>query len=129
VKDKVNYKGLLLTQIAEVNLPLPDQYEYKFMDSRDWRFDYAWTDLKVAIEYNGIRYSKTKGNIGRTGHTTIVGVSNDYEKIGEAQIRNWIVIVTNPILVRDYITVDQLARAILKRKKSRVRYLESKKNV
>lgn len=129
MKDKVNYKGLLLTQIAEVNLPLPDQYEYKFMTSRDWRFDYAWTDLKVAIEYNGILYSRTKGNIGRTGHATIMGVSNDYEKIGEAQIRNWIVLVTNPILVKDYITVEQLSRAISKRKRSRAKYLESRSNV
>jgi hypothetical protein len=129
VKDKVNYKGLLLTQIAEVNLPLPDQYEYRFMDSRDWRFDYAWTDLKVAIEYNGIIYSRRGQNMQKTGHTTITGLANSYEKIGEAQLRNWIVLETNPILVRDYVTVEQLARAILKRRKSRVRYLESKKNV
>lgn len=99
------------------------------MDSRDWRFDYAYADLKVAIEYNGILYSRSKGNIGRTGHATITGVANDYEKLGEAQLRNWIVLVTNPILVRDYITVEQLARAILKRRKSRAKYLEGRSDV
>jgi hypothetical protein len=126
---KVNYKGLLLTQIAEANLPLPDQFELKFMDSRNWRFDYAWTDLKVAIEYDGIIHHRNSRLIQKTDHNTITGLANSYEKIAEAQLRNWLVIQTNPILVREYITVEQLSRAILKRTRSRTKYLEAKKNV
>lgn len=123
---KVNFKKILLEQIAEVNLPLPDQFEYKFMESRNWRFDYAWTDLKVAIEYDGIIHVPYAKTIKKTGHNTITSLANSYEKIAEAQIRNWIVLQTNPILVRGYITVDQLARAILKRKKGRAKYLEER---
>lgn len=124
----MNYKGLLLQQIAKASLPLPDRFEYQFMTSRKWRFDYAWTDLKVAIEYNGIIYVPKSKNMSKTGHTTITGLADDYEKLGEAQIRNWIVLETNPILIREYTTVEQLSRAILKRTKSRAKYLQERKD-
>jgi hypothetical protein len=96
------------------------------MTSRLWRFDYAWTDLKVAIEYDGIIHIPYAAMIKKTGHNTMTSLANSYEKIAEAQIRNWIVIQTNPILVREYTTVEQLSRAILKRSKSRAKYLRER---
>jgi hypothetical protein len=46
-------KENLLLQIRGAGLP-PPQVEYRFHDTRRWRFDLAFPDAKVAVEYDGI---------------------------------------------------------------------------
>jgi hypothetical protein len=48
--------------------------EYRFHPTRKWRFDYAIPERMIAIEYNGIMSAKSR-------HTTVIGYSNDLEKI------------------------------------------------
>lgn len=86
------------------------------MRSRQWRFDYCIVSLKIAIEYQGSNLKKAKGR-----HQTPFGQSGDWEKINEAQLRGWTVILCNAITVKDGTFRDQFERAI-KVKRGDIRY-------
>jgi hypothetical protein len=66
--------------------------EYRFHPVRKWRFDYAIPDKMIAIEYNGIMSAKSR-------HTTVIGYSNDLEKINQAQLLGWKVLQYTPLTV------------------------------
>lgn len=59
--------------------------EYRFHESRRWRFDLAWTERMLAFEFEGGIFTK-----GR--HTRPIGYDNDVEKYNEAQLLGWLVI-------------------------------------
>ena len=66
---------------VKAGLPKP-QVEYRFHPTRRWRFDYAWPDLKLAVEYEGGTWSG-----GR--HTRALGYAKDCEKYNEAALLGW----------------------------------------
>lgn len=81
-----------------LGLPKPE-LEVLFHPVRKWRFDYAWTDHKVALEVHG-------GTFAQGRHTRGKGFGSDREKMNEAQLLGWIVIecsTDNLHLVRDWI--------------------------
>lgn len=61
--------------------------EFVFHPVREWRFDVAWPDQKVAIEIQGGTYSRVRG-----AHSRPRGQSRDFEKINAAQLAGWRVI-------------------------------------
>ena len=69
---------------AAHGLPAPVR-ELVFCGHRDWRFDYAWPDAKVALELEGGTFSG-----GR--HSTGPGMRADMEKYNEAALRGWCVL-------------------------------------
>ena len=56
--------------------------EYKFSPERNFRFDWALPDLKIAIEYEGIFSEKS-------GHTTLSGYKKDVIKYNLATKLEW----------------------------------------
>jgi len=56
--------------------------QHEFHPHRQWRFDFAWPDFKVAIEVQGFG----------TGHTSRDGMFRDYEKHNAAQELGWRII-------------------------------------
>jgi very-short-patch-repair endonuclease len=64
-----------------MHLPYPER-EYFFKPGRRWRFDFAWPDLKVAVEIEGGLWVK-----GR--HNTATGMLNDMDKYNEAVVGGW----------------------------------------
>lgn len=56
--------------------------EYRFHDTRKWRFDFAWPDLKIAVECEGGAWSG-----GR--HTRGAGFIGDCEKYNAAALAGW----------------------------------------
>lgn len=72
--------------------------EYRFMKERRWEFDYAFSAVKIAVEYEGI-FKKDKG---KTGHTSITGVLRDIEKYNAAMLLGWRII---RVTAKDYDTV------------------------
>lgn len=56
--------------------------EYKGIQGRQFRFDWAIPSLKLAIEYEGL-FSAT------SRHTTITGYSNDCIKYNLATLQGW----------------------------------------
>lgn len=65
-------------------LPLPET-EYRFHPKRRWRFDYAWPEHKVAVEYEGLVSQKSR-------HITLTGYTRDCEKYSRAAVMGWKVI-------------------------------------
>ena len=64
--------------------------EYRFHETRQWRFDIAIPSLNIAIEYEGIMSRKSR-------HTTIKGFTQDCEKYNAATVAGWRVLRYNAI--------------------------------
>lgn len=92
--------------------------EHSFMYSRNWRFDWAVVELKIAVEYDGIIF---KPKQQRGGHQTPKGMVNDMEKRNEAQIRGWVVLLVNQLSLDSGLFLEQFDRAI-KVRKGDIRY-------
>ncbi len=65
-----------------IGLKLEYKKEFKFHDTRKFRFDYCIPAEKIAIEYEGI-YSE------KSGHTGTTGYSKDVTKYNLALICGW----------------------------------------
>jgi len=91
----------LLFQIRAANLPIPER-EYRFAaravglgkgvrerlkvaNLQDWRFDFAWPNIRLAAEIEGGTWSK-----GR--HVRGVGFENDCRKYNAAALMGWAVL-------------------------------------
>lgn len=108
-KPKVDYKAIFLTHLKEAKLPEP-VCEYKFHETRLWRFDFCWPDehLKIAVEYQGLNW---KGG-GNSGHQSIDGLRNDCAKFTEASLAGWRLILITAETVNNGQAVEWVRRAI-----------------
>ena len=69
--------------------------EYKFHESRKWRFDFALPSIKVAIEINGGTYQE------RGGHNWGKHMVGDYEKWNAATMMGWrVLLFTSDMLTK-----------------------------
>jgi very-short-patch-repair endonuclease len=71
----------LAMHIRAAKLPEPT-LEHKFHATRKWRFDFAWPELKFAVECEGGHWTN-----GR--HTRGAGFAADSEKYNEAMLDGW----------------------------------------
>jgi len=62
--------------------------EFRFLKKRRFRFDFAWPDLKVAIEIQGGIHLGHRG-----GHSSAEGLARDMLKFNYAQIAGWRVLL------------------------------------
>jgi very-short-patch-repair endonuclease len=71
-----------------MGLPVPVA-EYKFHPKREWRFDHAWPEKKVALE--------VEGGI-RTGgrHIQPEGFHKDMDKYNQAAVHGWRILRVTP---------------------------------
>lgn len=60
--------------------------EYRFHQTRRWRFDWAIPSIKMAVEYEGI------GGLTLSRHTTLDGYTKDCDKYNSAAMLGWKVI-------------------------------------
>lgn len=88
-------------------LPTPEP-EYSFHDKRGWLFDWAWPELGVAAESEGMA---RKG--GKSRHTTYRGYSEDCEKYNEAAIAGWRVIRFTHAQWKSGLALQWIKRAII----------------
>ena len=96
-----------LCRSAGLPEPIP---EFRFQPPRRWRFDWAWPDIKLAIEQEGGVWIQ-----GR--HSRGVGMVADMEKYNSAAIAGWRVLRFTPkqmsngealVLCRKAIGVEKL---------------------
>ena len=71
-------------KLASEGLPQPVR-EHRFHETRRWRFDLAWLDQKLAVEFHG-------GVWIRGGHSRGKGQQRDFEKLNAAQAQGWTVL-------------------------------------
>lgn len=72
---------VLEAEINEAGLPAPVR-EYRFHDTRNWRFDFCWPDHMLAVEVEGGVWANGRHNRGS-------GFIADCEKYNAAAILGW----------------------------------------
>lgn len=86
-------------------LPMPET-EHRFAaPDRQWRFDFAWADERVALEVEGGVWTK-----GR--HTRGSGFVADIEKYNAATLRGWRVFRCTPKQLLSDATIGLIAAAL-----------------
>lgn len=78
--------------------------EYKFHSVREWRFDFAHPDLKLAIECEGY----TRDGKGR--HQNPEGMTEDARKYNEAALWGWVVLRFTQPMVKSGEAVELIQR-------------------
>lgn len=58
--------------------------EHRFCYPRRWKFDFAWPQLKIALEIEGGTWGKAPSR-----HTTGAGFQGDCEKYNEGTLLGW----------------------------------------
>lgn len=106
----------IVMQCRWLSLPVPDR-EVTFHPTRKWRFDLAWPAFKVACEVQGGTYVKAPDG-GAGYHSRGIGMTADMEKLDEAQLAGWLVIVVDTKMAghRDGRAVKFIERALQARK-------------
>jgi len=61
------------------NIPIPITPQHKFHHTREWRFDFAFPQVLLAVEIQGFG----------SGHTSYTGMHKDYEKHNAAIDMGW----------------------------------------
>ena len=95
--NREKHTARILEAAARAGLVNPDK-EHRFHPERKWRFDFAWPQIRLAIEVNG------GGSRGR--HNTITGATEDAQKVNAAQLMGWRVLIYTAKSVLD---VKQIA--------------------
>lgn len=80
--------------------------EYRFHKTRKWRFDYAWPDIKVALEIEGGVWTG-----GR--HTRGAGFLRDIEKYNAAAVAGWTVLRCTPDTLATAEMAEMLRKVVL----------------
>lgn len=83
----------LVWQLRAVQAAAPVQ-EHRFHESRRWRFDLAWPDLRLACEVDG-------GSWIGGRHTSGAGFEADCEKLSNAAAAGWRVLRVTPRMIDD----------------------------
>lgn len=84
---------LFWQQCRAAGLPAP-RFEYRFDDTRKWRFDICFPESRVAVEVQGGLFSG-----GR--HVRGAALLREYEKLNAAAIAGWCVLLVTPTQVED----------------------------
>lgn len=100
-------KVALLLWAMDQDESLPEVVrEYRFHPDRRWRFDFAFLQVRLAIECEG-------GTWTRGRHTRGAGFRGDCEKYNEAAILGWRVLRFTAGMIDDArATMDAIARAL-----------------
>lgn len=96
---------LALLKQHRIATPQPE-WPFAATEGRRFRMDYAWPDVKVAIECEG-------GVWSRGSHGRGTGIMRDMEKGNLAAVMGWTVIRRTPKQLASVETVDLLHRAFL----------------
>ena len=98
---------IFLTLCAAMGVP-PPVSEHKFHPARKWRFDFAWPEVRLALEVEGGVWTG-----GR--HTRGAGFLKDIEKYNVAACLGWRVLRCTPgtLLHRETIEAVKQARCVL----------------
>lgn len=79
--------------------------EHRFAPPRRWRFDFAWTDRKIAVELQG-------GTWAAGRHSRGAGYDKDCEKANAAALSGWTVLRYTSTHVNDWSAARQVADTV-----------------
>lgn len=110
IRNKANQRDVFM-MLIETDLKLEVWPEYFFTLERQYRFDYAIPELKIAIEQNGGIWSK-----GNSGHSSGKGIQRDMDKTALAASLGWTVISRSPEQMQTTETLNLIKSAIQHKK-------------
>lgn len=99
-KRKTDPEGLRHIKQTLQLLNIPFVTEFKFHATRKFRFDVAFPEHKLALEYEGLVSEKSR-------HTTITGYTRDCDKYNEAVLLGWKVFRFTAINYRNFYSFIQ----------------------
>jgi hypothetical protein len=109
-RDRLQYATLFRVACKAAGLPMPEpEYQFDEHGVRRWRFDFAFTEERVAVEVEGGVWTN-----GR--HTRGSGFVKDLEKYSEAAAQGWLLIRVTPKELCAASTLDRVRRALNQRK-------------
>jgi len=76
--------------------------EFKGIEGRQFRFDFAIPSLKIAIEYEGGVFRK------KSRHTSAFGYSSDCKKYNLAALRGWAVLRYSTVETKELFWLDSV---------------------
>lgn len=94
----------LIAQLRSAEAPAPVT-EWRFHETRRWRFDLAWPDRMLAVEVQGGIY---RGG----GHSSVTGLKRDIEKLNAATLLGWRVLLVHGDMVRDGSALSLIEEAL-----------------
>lgn len=80
--------------------------EYRFNADRKWRFDFAWPDIRIAVEVEG------GTSFGLSRHSRGEGFEADCEKYNAAAAKGWRVFRFTTQMVKDGRAIAEIKRHI-----------------
>lgn len=89
------------------------EWEYRFHESRKWRFDLAWPRFLVAFEREGGTWQGSRHNSGK-------GFRDDCEKYNAAAVRGWLVIRATVDMIESGAALVDLLAALERRTAAKV---------
>ncbi|MFA5849956.1 MAG: hypothetical protein WC833_08735 [Bacteroidales bacterium] len=111
----------MFTAVCKSDMKIEVVKEYRFDEVRMWRFDYAITTHKIALEVEGGAFKKRTYKSKRTGekittiggrHNSAEGFLNDMEKYNAATLQGWRVFRVTPENLLKNSTLNLLHEAI-----------------
>lgn len=93
-----NYESI---EMALKSLKIHYTKEYKFLENRKFKFDFAIPEKKIAIEYEGLMSAKSR-------HTSVIGYTNDCEKYNLAVLNGWRVLRFTALSKNIYDLIKQI---------------------
>jgi hypothetical protein len=97
----------LFFMLKSLGLNVGMMREFRFHETRRWRFDFAWPAKKIAAEVHGGIWLGKSG-----GHTSGKGRARDMEKINEAAVLGWRVLELTPDMIRSGEAVRYIERVM-----------------
>src|SRR5262245_44144892 len=97
-----------LCRAMAIPVPLPE-FRFALAHGRNWRFDWAWPDARVALEIDG-------GGYVRGRHHRHAGFTEDCVKLNTAALDGWLVLRATPQQVADGSVWPWLRRALDQRR-------------
>ncbi len=94
----------LWQQITATDLPWP-QREFRFAPPRRWRWDLSYEHLRLGIEVQGARWSKSTHNGGARQ-------TKSFDKLNTAALLNWRVLYVNAEMIADGSALALIQRAL-----------------
>ncbi len=87
--------------------------EYRFHETRKWRFDFAFPEQRLAVEVEGVRFvGRGKDTKLEGRHVTPTGFEGDAEKYNEAAILGWRVLRMTRKMIKDGRALQYIERAL-----------------
>lgn len=103
-----NLEATLKAMMTFVGIPEPIHDKHRVCPEREWRYDFAWPDFKVAVECEGGIHTG-----GR--HVRGYGFEGDCEKYNRAAVDGWCVLRFCAEQIKDNTALDVIEEALRRR--------------